>query len=252
MTGPESLRHWLKRPARGVFHLLRAATGNVTLNDRYDAQTISVMERVMDRNSNGIDVGLHTGAILNSILRVAPAGEHYGFEPLPHLFAAAVSQYAALDNLHLLNTALGDSTGTAAFQHVVTNPAYSGFLRRRYDRPQEEVVEITVSLMKLDDILPADFDVRFIKIDVEGAELQVLSGAAQTLSRCRPFVVFEHGLGAADVYGTEPEMIFDFLTGCGLRISVMQDWLRSAPPLSREALAEEFSSGRNYVFLAHR
>ena len=240
-----------KRLGRHVLRLLRSAFRRTTLNDRYDAQTLAVIKRVLGRRSSAIDVGLHTGAILDNILRAAPEGDHYGFEPLPDLFAAAVAKYAAAGKLHLFNAALGDASGSTQFQHVVTNPAYSGILRRRYDRPHEEVVEITVSLMTLDDVLPPAFDVRFIKIDVEGAELQVLRGAAQTLSRCRPFVVFEHGLGAADAYGTEPEMVFDLLTGCGLGISLMHEWLRSGPQLSREALAEEFTSGRNYVFLAH-
>jgi FkbM family methyltransferase len=35
-------------------------------------------------------------------------------------------------------------------------------------------------------------DVGLIKIDVEGMELKVLSGAVETLQRCRPVVLFEH------------------------------------------------------------
>ena len=43
--------------------------------------------------------------------------------------------------------ALSEAPGTASFQHVVTNPAYSGLLKRRYDRTHEDVVEIQVRLL---------------------------------------------------------------------------------------------------------
>ena len=81
----------------------------------------------------------------------------------------------------------------------------------------------------------------------------MLKGAVQMLRRCRPYVVFEHGLGAADCYGTRPESVFDLFTGCGLRLSLMNDWLASggAQDAPREAFAEEFNSARNFYFMAH-
>ena len=73
------------------------------------------------------------------------------------------------------------------------------------------------------------------------------------LRRNRPFVVFEHGLGAADCYGTRPEQVFDLLSDCGLRVSLMKDWLEhgSARAFTRAAFAEEFDTGRNFYYLAH-
>ncbi|HLY39530.1 MAG TPA: FkbM family methyltransferase [Candidatus Binatia bacterium] len=49
------------------------------------------------------------------------------------------------------------------------------------------------------------------RLDVEGAELEVLRGAGRTLHRWKPYVVFEHGLGAADSYGTSPGMVHELL-----------------------------------------
>ena len=212
------------------------------------------MKRVLTPESSCIDVGLHAGAILDSILHFAPNGRHWAFEPLPHLHAAAVRKYAANPNVHVIGAALSDSTGSSSFQHVVTNPAYSGILKRRYDRPNEEVVEIKIELVQLDNVIPPDFTVRLIKIDVEGAELQVLRGARGTILRCHPYIVFEHGIGAADAYSTQPETVFDFLLECGLSVSLMSAWLKPDTlnsTLSREAFVDEFNTGRNYYFLAH-
>ena len=240
--------------AKALHRALRAACGLYDLSDRYDDQTVAIMKRVLAPDSNCIDVGLHTGAILDIILRFAPKGRHWAFEPLPHLYSAASRKYAASPNVQVIDAALSDSTGTSSFQHVVTNPAYSGILKRRYDRPDEQVAEIRVRLLQLDDVIPPGIDIRLIKIDVEGAELHVLLGARNTLLRCHPYIVFEHGLGAADAYSTQPETLFDFLKTCGLSVSLMSDWLNPATAdsrLSREAFAHEFNTGRNYYFLAH-
>lgn len=259
----EMVKRWvagtpLEGLARAVYRSLRGAPpvaqpAPTDLNSLYDLQTEAIMERVLDRRSTCIDIGCHEGAILDAMLRIAPRGIHYAFEPLPHLFAALAGKYSHHANVRLFEVALSDAPGKATFQHVVTNPAYSGLQRRQYPRHDEEIVEIPVTLARLDDLVPADAPVRLIKIDVEGAELQVLRGATALLRRCRPWVVFEHGRGAADFYGTSPGQVFDLLADCGLRISVMGDWLESgdAKVLGREAFCEQFETCRNYYFLAH-
>ncbi len=80
-------------------------------------------------------------------------------------------------------------------------------------------MEIPVRLEALDDALPPGYMPALIKIDVEGGEEAVLRGALRTLREHRPIVVFEHGLGSANAYGTEPSDVFGLLTdGAGLRI----------------------------------
>jgi len=252
-TPLEGVAHAVYRTVMGTPPLGPAVAPAVDRNTLYDAQTAAVMERVLERRSNCIDVGCHVGAILDEMLRLAPEGRHFAFEPLPDLYANLARKYAAAANVQLHEVALSDAPGVATFQHVVSNPGYSGLLKRRYDRPHEDVVEIRVKLARLDDLLPRDVDVRLVKIDVEGAELQVLRGGLEMLRRCRPFVVFEHGMGAADCYGTRPEMVFDLFADCGLRLSLMGDWLdsRGKRTLSRDAFMDEFNAVRNYYFLAH-
>jgi hypothetical protein len=64
-------------------------------------------------------------------------------------------------------------------------------------------------------------------------------------------VIFEHGLGASDIYGTTPRQMFQFFESCGLRISIMRDWLKQKAPLTQAAFEEQFYSGKNYYFIAH-
>ncbi|MEJ7661318.1 MAG: FkbM family methyltransferase [Hymenobacter sp.] len=79
-----------------------------------------------------------------------------------------------------------------------------------------------------------------MKIDVEGGELQVLEGAQKMLAASRPVIIFEHGIGGSDHYGTRPEQVYDLLAGpaIGLSISTMARWLAGQPALSRAELVQ--------------
>lgn len=220
-------------------------------NASYDQQTRQVMECWVRRSFNCVDVGCHEGLILTQMMELAPSGRHFAFEPLPALHTQLVARYGADSRVDLFACALSDVEGEVEFQYVVTNTSYSGFRKRRYEG-EERIEQIRVRTARLDDILPEEVPIDFVKIDVEGAELQVLRGAEQTLVRYRPVVVFEHGLGAAEFYETQPEEVYDFLCrGCGLRISLMPRWLGGGPPLTRSEFGQQFRSGLNYYFIAY-
>jgi len=218
----------------------------------YDLQTLQVMQKLLKPDSSCIDVGCHRGAIMKEMVALAPRGEHWGFEPLPDLFAGLVERFKDNPQVHLRAEALSDAEGSATFQHVIDQPGYSGFRRRRYDSGETRTVEIQVRMARLDELIPDNQRIDLIKIDVEGAELQVLRGAGRLVRRCKPVIVFEHGLGAADHYGTEPEHIHDLLTGYGLAIGLMGDWLagRRDKVFSRAAFGAEFRQARNFYFIA--
>ena len=221
-------------------------------NRLYDIQTLAVMKRVLQIDSNCVDVGCHQGSILREMLRFAPKGTYFAFEPLPEMYQGLLESFGSLANIHLYDYALSDTAGTTSFQYVVSNPGYSGFRQRRYDRPHEQIQQITVKTNMLDNLVPKHISIQFIKVDVEGAELEVFKGAIETIKRSRPIIVFEHGLGAADYYGTTPESIYDLLAiQCGLKLFLMAEWLESngGVSLNRKAFCEQFSSG-NYYFMA--
>jgi FkbM family methyltransferase len=221
-----------------------------TKNQAYDAQTRQIMQRVLRPTSNCIDVGCHKGEMLDLILKYAPQGQHYCFEPLPDLFAGLLTKNYPT-NCHFYDTALSTEKGETSFNYVISNPSYSGIMRRRYDRPDEKDTTITVKTDLLDNILPPDLPIDFIKIDVEGAEMLVLAGAKQTIARHKPIVVFEHGLGGSDIYGTTPRKVFDYFADLGLSISTLKAWLNGKPPLSMVDFEKQFYQSKNYYFIAY-
>jgi FkbM family methyltransferase len=252
--GPlEQICRYADRSVSGVLQRFRKLVRSASIHDKYDIQTVQLMSELLLPDSCCVDIGCHKGEMLEEMLKHAPKGHHFAFEPLPGFFAGLKETFATSPNVRLYHCALSDRIGTTTFQHVVSNPAYSGILKRTYARENEVIQEITVELKRLDDVIPADLDIGFIKIDVEGAELQVLLGGVETVRRCQPTIVFEHGLGAADHYGTKPEQVFELLVDqCGLEIHLMDSWLnnRTELPLSLKEFQEQFWSGKNYYFMA--
>lgn len=51
----------------------------------YDELTFRIMKKVLEKDSNCVDVGSHTGYILRAMCRYAPLGRHIGIEPVPFL-----------------------------------------------------------------------------------------------------------------------------------------------------------------------
>lgn len=222
-----------------------------TKNQKYDRQTQKVIKKVCQPGTGFIDVGCHKGEVLDLVLRQSPNGQHYGFEPIPDMFAALKVKYQHRHNCTIADVALSNENGTATFNYVVSNPSYSGLRKRKYDRPEEQDTSITVRTQRMDDFLPKDYQPALIKIDVEGGELLVLEGAVETLRRTRPVVVFEHGLGASEFYNATPEQIYQLFEQCGMRISLMDRWLKGQPALSQAELTAQFHQRLNYYFIAY-
>ncbi|HET9074667.1 MAG TPA: FkbM family methyltransferase [Solirubrobacteraceae bacterium] len=179
--------------------------------DDSDAQSMRrLLAFTLGPEANCVDIGAHRGLVLQEMARVAPRGHHVAFEPIPALAAGLRREFPAVE-VHEM--ALSDQSGSARFSHVLgVAEGWSGLKYR--ELPPEVVVEqeqITVTLSRLDDMLAPDYVPSLIKIDVEGAELGVLRGARNVLSRHLPIIVFEHGSGSAEAYETFPRDIHALL-----------------------------------------
>jgi FkbM family methyltransferase len=140
-----------------------------------------------------IDIGSNMG--LRSLLPLSMGLQCILFEPNDKLRDFA-SNLFTLNDFHgykLCNTCIGDRTGTVKF-YVSSNP-YMSSLDRNWVADQGSSQEIEVPMVTLDDWMSKrpDFSQRpsLIKIDVEGAELRVLTGARQYVEKRRPPIICE-------------------------------------------------------------
>jgi FkbM family methyltransferase len=239
---------WLEPSARFVW---KTVLRRHSKNDVYDRLTIEIMQKVLRPESNCVDVGCHAGAILDEMLRLSPAGQHFAFEPLPDLAAKLRQRYAGRPNIAFHELALSNTAGRATFHANRDHPGMSGLERRDYVSDQDTVELIEVRTDRLDAQLPPDFRVDFMKIDVEGAESLVFEGGLESLARSRPVVVFEHGVASRDYYRAGSGVVFDLLAGVSLRVSCLEEFARGGAALTREQFIRQVESGLDFYFVAH-
>ncbi len=231
--------------------ILKSIPIDFTKNQQYDSQTKRVIAEVCSNNSCCIDIGAHKGEVLDIMLKHARGSKHFAFEPIPAMYEALVKKYAGNTHCTIHSYALSNKKGSATFNYVVSNPSYSGLIKRKYDRDNEQDTTIEVQTDLLDNILPDDYKPDLIKIDVEGGELLVLEGAINTLKTHRPVVIFEHGLGASDFYGSTPEKVYELFASCTMRVSTMHRWLNNRPSLRKEEFEAHYYQKRDYYFIAY-
>jgi FkbM family methyltransferase len=167
----------------------------------YENEFIDVMRRHLKCGDTCVDIGGHLGYYCLLMARlVGPAGRVISFEPVQENMAVLKENVAlnGITNVELVNSALGERPGTLSlirpknFQLSWT-PSVQGYsVEGARDSVEVKVDTLDAHLSRGGD-KPS-----VIKIDVEGAELQVLRGATETLRTTRPTVLLEiHGWGDA-------------------------------------------------------
>ena len=217
----------------------------------YQRDTARIIRKVLKQDSCCVDIGCHKGKFLEVMIRRAPHGTHYAFEPLPSMFDHLLEKFGKEKHVHLSPVALSDTEGKAEFFHVVNSPGYSGLKERDYDGKEPAIDRIMVDTGRLDNIIPREINIDLVKMVVEGAELQVLKGALQTIRRNKPVIIYESGLGAADRYGTSPDEIYRFLSyECGYKITTPRGYLTDKRCFSEAEYSSQFYERENYYFVA--
>lgn len=216
---------------------------------RYNEETVAIMERVMAPDANGVDVGAFEGTLTEPMTRIAPRGRHFAVEPLPEYAAALRTRFPRVT---VLEMALSDTSGTSDFLAAVEDPPRSGFRPQEYPRADEHVKHITVRVARMDEVIADSVKVAFIKIDVEGAEYDVLKGAAKTILRSRPVIVFEFGKAGVEHYRTTPEMMWSLLHDrYGLELALMRTYLDGGPAYSKQEFEAMVASYADWMFVAY-
>jgi FkbM family methyltransferase len=245
--GRGELDRWFRSAAPRIpgARRLRAAISPTARREALDGERLRfLLAVVLAPDSNCIDVGSHVGGVLQEMVRLAPAGRHIAYEPLPELCSRLRARFPEVD---VREAALSNRSGESTFVHVRNQPGLSGLRRRSYPR-EPEFEELTVRLESLDASLPDGYEPSLIKIDVEGAEREVIEGAIETIVRCKPVVVFEHGKGAAPHYGTGPRDVYGLLAEhAGMRIFDLD----GNGPFELTDFQRAFERGERWNFVAH-
>jgi FkbM family methyltransferase len=217
-------------------------------NYKTDKQTLAVMRKILTPESNCIDIGCYRGEILRHMIRLSPRGAIFGFEPTPYHHDFLKKRFP---QAQIFQMALGQEKGFAKFYFNPEYPARSGLAAEEEGDHNKTLEAIEVRVDKLDNIIPGQLMVDFIKIDVEGAEYEVISGAKEMISRSHPLIIFEHSAEGNKVETNASERLYSLLCdNLGLRLFSLDQWLQHQLPMDKEAFIDCVKKGRYLNFIA--
>ena len=156
--------------------------------------------------SCAIDGGAHVGTW--SRVMADRFDQVIACEPSPDTFACLALNLrdTAVD---CRNVALGDVAGSVEM-HIRPEQAERGNTGARFVQAGGSIPMITIDSLDLPSL-------GLLKLDIEGSEYMALKGAAETLRRCRPIVLYEDKHLWHRHYGTAKDAVSKLLTGLGYR-----------------------------------
>ena len=173
-----------------------------------------------------LDIGGHVGAYTVPIAKfVGPAGHVSVFEPEDEGRAAIVRNLAlnSIGNCKVFNFAIGDKDGNVEFFVRPEKDTHSIFEKSNAPSPLGILERKVVEMRSIDSLLKSATitQPQFIKLDVEGAELDALDGMRETIKGVRAIFVECHDALKVDLGLGEPvELVSEKLRELGaLRIT---------------------------------
>jgi FkbM family methyltransferase len=182
-------------PVRLFVDLADHVIGLNIVRGQYEADAIELVRRLLKAGDTAIDVGAHIGFFtMHMAASVGAAGHVYAFEPFPanaELLERSIAEnrFETRVTFRREAVAAAQGTGTLTFPAETLNSG-GAYLLRDGTAPLSGNLKAPVPVVALDD-LDLRRPVRFIKMDVEGAEPKVMRGAARLLDEDRPVILTE-------------------------------------------------------------
>lgn len=180
----------------------------------WTAAILAWLERQTGRKPVFFDIGAHLGEFTMAFSSSC-AGLH-AFEPVPETMERLRGLAGSVSGVSFHPIALSDAPGTLTL-HRFSDPSFNSL----YDRTDDELAHygitragtVAVRVARLDDYVGEIGLARpdFVKIDIEGAELPALRGAAGTIAAARPCILCEYSVDNTQNAGYPREHIEQWL-----------------------------------------
>jgi FkbM family methyltransferase len=185
--------------------------------NRYEPEETEKIVKLVGPGMTVLDVGANIGYFTLLLAgRVGPSGRVHAFEPNPVLHNklrenAALNPEYADGRIAFHREALGSYEGEAEFFCPIAGHEGVGGLRNTNRAPLSAVIRVPVQM--LDAFVANEGITRldFIKMDIEGGELDALRGAERTLRNLHPKLLFEAFEVNTEPYGYRVFEILSYL-----------------------------------------
>jgi FkbM family methyltransferase len=166
---------------------------SLDLYGEFSEREIHLYKRIIKKGDVVVEVGAHIGTLTIPLARMvatrhaAGRGVVFAFEPQRILYQLLNANLSLnrLQNVHAQQLAIGHRSGTMGLPTInyAKRDNFGGY--NLTDAGRERVRVVTIDSLHLRRL-------NFLKIDAEGMETRVLTGAKQTIARCRPVIYCEN------------------------------------------------------------
>jgi FkbM family methyltransferase len=160
-----------------------------------ERETNAALRRLVKPGHIVLEAGANNGSETVLLGRlVGSAGKVYAFEPVPHLVKRLRMNLVLNDiedRVEVCELALGETESVVKFfltPKSAVNQGMSSKWRFAEAREEIEVRQTTLDQWSAHVNLPR---LDFLKMDIQGSELELLAGGQETINRCRPLIFTE-------------------------------------------------------------
>lgn len=202
-------KKWFASPSLRQAKVLKSY---VTQNKHYKKREVSssyFLSKIKSSNPIILDIGANLGYSAyhySKFLKSVGKGSCLSFEPVSNNFSDLIFNFGHVINIFFFRLGLGNETkkiiigipSSTNLSDEINTGLYSSKNIHK-DGFQEECHVVTVdSILKTFSENQTDLNLEYIKIDVEGSELDVVKGAKATLLLHNPVVQIEYNTRAND------------------------------------------------------
>ena len=164
-----------------------------------DENEIELLKKFIKPGSDSIDVGVYRGVYSYEMSKYS--NKVHAFEPNPIIFNYINKNLKKIiKNISLYNYALSNKNGILDLKVPIRNSNFSKINFEEYYQMGKATIHSKNNFDKFDrfqintrkiDEFNFDNNISFIKIDVEGHELEVIEGAKLTIKKNKPILLVE-------------------------------------------------------------
>lgn len=209
MNFGKKLRPWIARPSLQSFwrslYLISRAGMNFGGGSEFDCSgelwVLEFIKRVLKDEQNLVifDVGAHKGYYATAVLNVfQEQAKVLCFEPSASTFKELEANLSSFKNISLFNFGFGEREETVDLYYTSTGETTASIFSKEQFHTNQSLLELTekIYLKSLDEFCRENQikKIDFLKLDVEGNELNIVKGAKELMSsNSINFIQFEFG-----------------------------------------------------------
>jgi FkbM family methyltransferase len=215
----------------------QSRTADWYLSEGVEQASLGLLDSLLQPGQTVVDCGANVGVFaIAAALKVEEHGRVIAFEPnigtLP-LLRANLERHRVADRVAVEDRALGDTESVMSFKRYANDLVSGLFEAPSTSWPGELIDDVEVRVSPLDSIDLGSVD--FMKIDVEGAEPQLLDGAQATLAANRDCLLLtEINPATLAAAGTSVDDLLDRFPRDRWSLWIVDDHLRAGhAPIDR-------------------